>query len=205
MEEIKEEKVLEGRKLYRRYQLVRYERKKKRKKRGINELHSDETRVEYPLLSSLLRPSSKGMASTPCFKMNVIRGTRVEHDFSPSLSFAHLSPFLFVSILLAPFFTPPCSPYIYICIYINPRPPSQSRLFTLLSISPRFILHPGESFSSRWKKSWLFTFIYVFTQMRRLVSRIVIAQMCFSDIYINLIAVRSEMIQRLDLTNYDSK
>lgn len=105
MEEIKEEKVLEGRK--KTLRVGRYERKKKRKKHDINELHSDETRVEYPLLSSLLRPSSKGMASIPCFKMNVIRGTRVEHDFSPSLSFAHLSPFLFVSILLAPFFTPP--------------------------------------------------------------------------------------------------
>lgn len=104
MEEIKEEKVLEGRKLY---ELVDTRERKKRKRHDINELHSDETRVEYPLLSSLLRPSSKGMASIPCFKMNVIRGTRVEHDFSPSLSFAHLSPFLFVSILLAPFFTPP--------------------------------------------------------------------------------------------------
>lgn len=114
MEEIKEEKVLEERKLYRRYQLVDTGEKEKRKKYGINELHSDETRVEYPLLSSLLRPSSKGMASTPCFKMNVIRGTRVEHDFSPSLSFAHLSRFLFVSILLAPFFTPLCSLHIYI-------------------------------------------------------------------------------------------
>lgn len=112
MEEIKEEKVLEGRK--KTLSVGRYERKKKRKKHDINELHSDETRVEYPLLSSLLRPSSKGMASIPCFKMNVIRGTRVEHDFSPSLSFAHLSPFLFVSILLAPFFTPPVlSIYIY--------------------------------------------------------------------------------------------
>lgn len=204
MEEIKEEKVLEGRKLYRRYQLVRYERKKKRKKRGINELHSDETRVEYPLLSSLLRPSSKGMASTPCFKMNVIRGTRVEHDFSPSFRSPIFRPFFSSPFSSLPFSLPRAL-HIYICIYINPRPPSQSRLFTLLSISPRFILHPGESFSSRWKKSWLFTFIYVFTQMRRLVSRIVIAQMCFSDIYINLIAVRSEMIQRLDLTNYDSK
>lgn len=140
MEEIKEEKVLEGRKLYRRYQLVRYERKKKRKKRGINELHSDETRVEYPLLSSLLRPSSKGMASTPCFKMNVIRGTRVEHDFSPSLSFAHLSPFLFVSILLAPFFTPPCSPYIYMYIY------KSKTAFPVPSFHPSFdisTLHPS--------------------------------------------------------------